>query len=295
MKQLLFFIIITLGTPIAAQTDPWTLVSVKTEKALREIAEQAQGVVGITAMDLTSGEHFGINTDLLFPQASAIKVPILMEVYKQVNEGKLRLADLHWLTRADKVGGSGVLQELADSTSQLSVHDLCVLMIVLSDNTATNMLIDLIGMENVNRTMSSLGLKHTRLQRKMLDTAASARGEENLSTPSEAAHIMEILYRGQFVNRATCDDILSILKKRKEGTIPLALPKGTPVAFKSGDLAGVETEWALVYLKERPYVVVFMENYAIEQEGKPIMKRVSQLLYDFFWRRGRATKYGTYR
>jgi beta-lactamase class A len=71
-------------------------------------------------------------------------------------------------------------------------------MIVLSDNTAANMLIEIVGMENVNRTMTSLGLKQTRLQRKMLDTAASARGEENLSTPAEAARLMEILYRGGF-------------------------------------------------------------------------------------------------
>lgn len=295
MKQLLFSIIMTVATPLLAQTDPWTLLRDKTEKALREIAGQAQGIVGMAAVDLTNGEHFGINTDLLFPQASAIKVPILMEVYKQAEEGKLRLADLHWLTRAHKVGGSGILQELGDSTSQLSVLDLCVLMIVLSDNTAANMLIDLVGMENVNRTMASLGLKQTRLQRKMLDTAASARGEENLSTPAEAAHIMEILYGGAFISRTTCDKILTLLKRPKEGTISLALPEGTPLASKSGELAGVETEWALVYLKERPYVVVFMENYELEQEGKPIMKRVSRLLYEFFWRRGRATTYGTYR
>jgi beta-lactamase class A len=295
MKQFLFSVLIVVATPLIAQTDPWTLLSTKTEKTLREITEQARGIVGVVAVDLTSGEHFGVNTDLLFPQASAIKVPVLMEVFKQANEGKLRLADLHWLTRSYKVGGSGVLQEFGDSTSRLSVYDLCVLMIVLSDNTAANLLIDLVGMENVNGTMASLGLKQTRLQRKMLDTAASARGEENLSTPAEAARIMELLYRGKFVSRTTCDEILSILKKPKEGTIASVLPEGTPVAFKPGDLAGVETEWALVYLRERPYIVVFMENYELEQEGKPIMKRVSRLLYEFFWRRGRATIYGTYR
>jgi beta-lactamase class A len=183
---------------------------------------------------------------------------------------------------------------LGDHTSQLSIRDLGVLMIVLSDNTATNMLIDLVGMENVNKTLSSLGLTQTRLQRKMINSAASGRGEENLSTPAEAARLMEILYRGEFLNRQTCDDILNILEKPKSGSINSGLPSNIPVAFKPGGIAGVATEWAIVYLKERPYVVVVMENYAMGDEATTAMKEISRTLYDYFWRLGNATRYGTY-
>lgn len=296
MRQLrLFFCCqLFLISPTLAQPENWKLVHEKTEARLREIAAGVRGAMGIAALDLTSGERFAVNENLVFPQGSAIKIPILLEVYKQANAGKFQLTDLRWLNKADQVGGSGVLFELGDHTSQLSIRDLAVLMIVLSDNTATNMLIELVGMANVNQTLGALGLKQTRLQRKMLNTAASGRGEENLATPAEAARIMEILYRGEFLNRQVCDEILAILKKPKSGGINTALPAAIPVAFKPGGIAGVATEWAIVYLKERPYVAVVMENYAIGEEAATAMQEISRTLYDYFWRLGNATRHGTY-
>ncbi|MEK6572663.1 MAG: serine hydrolase [Bacteroidota bacterium] len=280
--------------PIFTQQDNWRLVREKTEARLREIVGHTRGAMGLAVLDLTSGERFSINENFVFPQGSAIKIPILMEVYKQAADGKFKLTDLHWVDKQHKVGGSGVLQELGDSTSQLSVRDLCVLMIVLSDNAATNMLIDLVGMENINRTMNSLGLTQTRVQRQMLDTTASGKGDENLSTPAEATRIMEVLYKGEFLSRAICDDILAILKKPKPGGINSGLPQDIPVAFKPGGIAGVSTEWAIVYLKNRPYVVVVMENYGMEEEASAAMKEISRTLYDYFWRLSRSTRYGTY-
>lgn len=278
----------------AAQPENWKLVREKTEARLHEIVKSTRGAMGLAVVDLTSGERFSINETLVFPQGSAIKIPIMMEVYRQALEGKFNLTDKLTVDKAHQVGGSGVLKELGDSTSQLSVRDLCVLMIVLSDNTATNMLIDKVGMENVNRMIATVGLKATRLQRRMLDQNASGRGEENLSTPAEAARIMEILYKGQILDRAACDDMLSILKKPKAGAINSGVPDNVVVAFKPGGLAGVSTEWAIVYLKERPYIVVIMENYVLNEEAAPAMKEISRTLYDYFWRRGRSTRYGTY-
>jgi len=149
-------------------------------------------------------------------------------------------------------------------------------------------------MDNVNKTLRALGVQQTKLQRRMLNTAASGRGEENLSTPAAAARIMEILYRGEFSNRQICEEILEILKKPKSGGINSGLPVDIPVAFKPGGIAGVATEWAIVYLKERPYVVVVMENYAIGDEAVVAMKEISRTLYDYFWRLGNATQHGTY-
>ncbi len=295
LKRIAFIPIYFLfALPLLAQPENWKVVHEKTEAKLREIAGSVRGVMGVSVFDLTSGERFAINENLLFPQGSAIKIPILMEVYKQASEGKFKLTDLRWVDKQHQVGGSGILQELGDHTSQLSLCDLGILMIVLSNNTATNMLIDLVGMENVNKTLSLLGLTQTRLQRRMINPAASGRGEENLSTPAEATRIMEILYRGEFLNRQTCDDILEILKKQKSGGINSGLPANISVAFKPGGIAGVSTEWAIVYLKERPYVVVVMENYAMGNEAGAAMKEISHTLYDYFWRLGNATRYGTY-
>ncbi|MCI0486759.1 MAG: class A beta-lactamase-related serine hydrolase [Blastocatellia bacterium] len=294
MRIILTGIWLMLAMPAFAQQENWKLVREKAEARLQEIVRGTRGAMGMEAVDLTSGERFSINENFVFPQGSAIKIPIMMEVYKQAGEGKIKLSDLRPVGRSHQVGGSGVLKELGDGTSQLSIRDLCVLMIVLSDNTATNMLIDLVGMENINRTMDSLGLKRTRVQRRMIDTAASARGDENLSTPAEAARLMQILYRGEFLSRAECDDMLAILKKPKRGGINSGLPENIAVAFKPGGIAGVSTEWAIVYLKERPYIVVVMENYELEGEAASAMKEISRVLYDYFWRLGRSSRYGTY-
>jgi beta-lactamase class A len=288
----LFYFLFAL--PLFAQPENWKVVRDKTEAKLREITGSVRGTMGVSVLDLTSGERFAINENLLFPQGSAIKIPVLMEVYKQASEGKFKLTDLRWVDKKQQVGGSGILQELGDHTSQLSIRDLGILMIVLSDNTATNMLIDLVGMENVNKTLAGLGLKQTRLQRRMMNPAASGRGEENLSTPAEATRLMEILYRGAFVNRQVCDEVLAILKKPKSGGINSGLPADIPVAFKPGGIAGVSTEWAIVYLNARPYIVAVMENYGIGNEADTAMKEISCTLYDYFWRLGNATRYGTY-
>jgi beta-lactamase class A len=277
-----------------AQQENLSIIRQKTEARLREIAAKTRGAVGMAVVDLVGQERFAINENLTFPQGSAIKVPILMEVYKQAHQGRLKLTDRLRVEKKNFAGGSGILKEFGDGTSELSIYDLCVLMIVLSDNTATNVLIDLVGMENVNQTMTSLGLTRTRLERKMIDPAASARGEENLSTPAEAARLMEILYRGQFINRETCDQILAILKKPKPTALGSALPPDLPIASKPGGIPGVSTEWAIVYLKERPYVIAVMENYGIGEEASSAFRDISQTVYDYFWRLATATPYGTY-
>jgi beta-lactamase class A len=146
-------------------SDSLQLLRAKTLARLQEIAGSTRGVIGLFVLDPLSGETFAVNEDVPFPQASAVKIPVLMEVYKQAGEGRFKLSDEHCITREEKVAGGGVLAHLGDGTVRMSLHDLCVLMIMVRDNTATNILIDLVGIENVNRTLESLGLRHTRLCR----------------------------------------------------------------------------------------------------------------------------------
>src|SRR4051812_28522290 len=103
------------------------LMRSKTEEHLREIAGRTRGALGLAVLDLTNGESFGLNEQVAFPQASAIKIPILMEVYKQAGEGKFKLTDVRCIEKQDKTGGSGVLNELGDGTVRLTLQDLCVL------------------------------------------------------------------------------------------------------------------------------------------------------------------------
>ncbi|MBI5472366.1 MAG: serine hydrolase [Ignavibacteriae bacterium] len=283
-----------IAATLNAQPENLELVKKKADAKLREAVNGVSGAMGFVAFDLVRGDRFAMNEQLVFPQASAIKILILMEVFMQVHKGKIKFSDLLWVEKKKQAAGSGVLSELGDHSSQLSIRDLCVLMIVLSDNTATNMLLDVIGIGNVNQTLRSLGLTKTKVQRRMLDQAASVRGDENLSTPAEAARIMEILFKGEFINRAVCDDLLSILKKPKGGAIQSAMPPDVPVAFKPGGLSGVTTEWAIVYLEGLPFVVVVMENYAVGDEADRATKKIAAILYEYYSRIATATKYGTY-
>ncbi len=292
--RLLFFLFFSF-TALHAQPDRWKGIRSKTEIKLNEIANSTRGIVGVVALDLKSGEQFSINGDMQLPQGSAIKIPILMEVFKQAHEGKIKLTDMRWVDKADKVGGSGILGQLGDHTTQMSIRDLSTLMITLSDNTATNMIIDVVGIDNINRTMKSLGFPKTNVQRRMMDQEASAKGDENLSTPMEAARIMEMLFKGTFVSRKVCDEIISILQKAQGGIISSAIPSDIPVSFKPGGIAGVTTEWAIVHLKENPYVLVVMESYGLEEDIKPVMRDFSKLMYEYFWRKGVASPYGSYK
>jgi beta-lactamase class A len=253
---------------------------------LQAIADGVDGSFGLVVEDL-AGEHaFAVNPDRHFTQASCIKTPILMEVLKQADEGKFALTDRVRVEQQDKTTGSGVLFELGDGSVELSIEDLCVLMILLSDNTATNLLIDRVGMENVTATMESIGCGQTVLRRRMMDMAAAARGEENRSTPADAARIVRLLKEGKFVNQEVSDHALAILRKSKSGAIRSTVPLSVPVPFKPGELPGLLTEWAVVELPERPYIVIVMGTYnpktSTDDDLDAAMKQVGKEAYKFF-------------
>lgn len=262
------------------------------EKRLQEILNTSPSLTGLMAIDLTNGETVGINADLVFTQASAIKIPILMEVYKQAHEKKFALSDIRPLLAANTVGGSGILNAMIDPVN-LSIRNLCVLMIGLSDNSATNTLIELVGMKNISNTMQSLGFTNTKVQRRMIDQPASLRNEENLSTPAEAARILKLLHDGKFIDKNTSDEIVSILAKNQVENSKLAkgLPSDVKLAFKPGGMGGVSTEWGIVYLPKRPYAIAVMENYKTAGTPPDIIEAISKALFQYFSMM-KGTKYG---
>jgi beta-lactamase class A len=264
----------------------------KLRAELEALADEFDGVLGAAIVDLTDSSRVGVNDDLVFPQGSAIKIPILIELFRQAEQHPGLLQQRRAVTRAAQVGGSGVIQYFAEGSSNLSLEDLAVLMIVLSDNTATNILIDALGMDAVNRTLHEMGFRQTKLQRKMIQPEASMRGEENLSTPAEAAELMTRLAHCELpVSRSSCERIRRILEIPKEGSVRDPLPASVPVAFKPGSLEGVATVWAYVELPDRPYVLVVMTNYG--GDGDEAIRQVSELAYRYFSKLARTTPYGT--
>ncbi len=250
---------------------------------MSELAAGVDGVVGYAVLDLTSGERFGHLETTVFPTASTIKLAIVYELFKQAEEGKVRLDQSIVLDRSKAVGGSGVLKELGTPT--LSVRDYATLMVVLSDNTATNVLIDLLGMENVTRRMTGLGLTATKLRRHMIDLAAARRGDENVSTPADIVRLLEILSKNP--------DAVALLEKAKTSNLRAGLPPGVRVADKPGELEGVRVDAGIVYAKNRPYILCVMTTYLkSEAEGAKAIEEMSRVSYEYFARLGSGLEYG---
>lgn len=278
--------------PLRAQSEHRAILTDKLRADLESIADDFDGVFGAQVVDLTDSSTVGVNERMVFPQGSAIKIPVLIELFRQAERRPGLLKERRPVTARTQVGGSGVAQYFADGSSLLSLEDLAVLMITLSDNTATNILIDAVGMEAVSRTLAEMGFTRTRLQRKMIQPEASLRGEENLSTPAEAAELMARLARCQLpVSRASCQRILQILEIPKEGSVRAPVPASVPIAFKPGSLEGVATVWAYVELPDRPYVLTVMTNYG--GDGEEAVRRASEVVYGYFSKLARATPYGT--
>ena len=291
-KKLLTIVFCMLQLAVFAQLSARDILKQKTEKDLQMIIATSPSLTGLMAVDLSSGESISINENVVFTQASAIKIPILMEVYKQAHEKKFALTDIKPLLPSNTVAGSGILNVMVDPVN-LSIRNLCVLMIGLSDNSATNTLIELVGMKNVTNTMQSLGFSNTRLQRKMIDQPASLRNEENISTPAEAVRIMKLLYEGKFIDKSTSDEILSILRNNPIANSKIAdgISANVKIAFKPGGMGGVSTEWAIVYLSNRPYALAIMENYKTSATPSNIISALSKRVFDYFSMM-KATKYG---
>ena len=133
---------------------------------------------------------------------------------------------------------------LTPGVTRITLRDLATMMIAVSDNSATNVLIDRVGMENVNALLDSLGLVHTRLRRKMMDLKAASEGRENISTPGEMMTLLEDLYRGKVLNKEMTDDFFTMLSTHKNGFITRDLPEGLKVANKPGELEGVRNDSA---------------------------------------------------
>lgn len=289
---LLALVLALLPAPARAQEAHLAQLREKFQAGLEEIAWSYEGVAGIHIVDLTSGHRFVVDDTLTFPQASAIKVPILLELFRRAESEPGLLRKRVEMTDAVRTGGSGVLQHLTDGGSALSLEDYAVYMIVYSDNTATNVLIDELGMDAVNALSRSLGADHTVLQRHMIRPEESARGNENLSTPRDAARIMERIARCDLpMGEAACRRVQEILQVYKGGPVRAPIPRSVPVAFKPGGITGVATVWAWVDLPDRPYVLVVMSNYG--GNGGAVIEAVSALAYDYFSRLSGVTEYGT--
>jgi beta-lactamase class A len=249
--------------------------------------------MGVAIEDLTTGERFFLHEDEVFAQASSIKIAVLANLYLQAQQGKLKLTDLYTVQASDLVADSDIMGGLTPGVTRITLRDLATMMVAVSDNSATNVLIDRVGMENVNAMLDSVGLAHTRLRRKMMDLDAAKQGRENISTPREMMALLEAIYRGKLLNKESTADFFKMLSTNKNSWIPRDLPADVKIANKPGSLEGVRNDSGIVFVERRPYVIcvmtAFLEN---ERDGEEAISKVSLAAWRMFDRLGRATEYG---
>jgi beta-lactamase class A len=279
--------------PAPAQSRFPAVLDAKFQAAVRDAEASLDGVLGIALKDLKTGKTFLLNEREVFPQASSIKIAILLEVFKQAEEGRLKLDEFIALEDSRKVAGSGVLFYLGRPSLSLSVRDTAVLMTVLSDNTATNLLIDRVGMAAVNERMDALGLPKTRLRRKMMDLKAAGEGRENVSTPLEMLTLLEKVWKGGILKEPYRKDLLEILAIPKDSPLRSGIPDGVDVAEKPGELEAVRCDSGIVMLPGRPYILCVMTTYLKrDADGNPAIAKISRLAYEHFSRLERSSEIG---
>jgi beta-lactamase class A len=207
--------------------------------------------------------------------------------------GKAKLTDLYTVDQKDLVQDSDIMNGLTPGVTRITNLDLATMMVAVSDNSAANVLIDRVGMQNVNALLDSLGLANTRLRRKMMDLKAASEGRENISTPREMMTLLEKIYRGKVLNKEMTDDFFKMLSTHKSSPISRDLPEGVRSADKPGELEAVRTDSGVIFAENRPYVISVMTTYLHnERDGVEAIAKISLDTYRMFERLGHSSEYG---
>ena len=282
---------------------------------LSEAVSQVPGVVGVAARHLETGKSIEHNADGVFFTASTFKVPILAELYRQVDAGGLDLSQRVEITDALRVPGSGVLRELGEGIAP-TLHDLAMLMIIVSDNLATDIVYHTVGKDNLSRTMATLGLSKTKLPMSCRDLLFSLAGltvseslddfwevsdrveqgyrglppdcdalneeKSDVSSPADMVRLLETVHNGDFLSEESRDGMLHILKRQKlRSIIPYYLPPDVIAGHKTGGVYSVRCDVGIVWGPSGPYAVAIMAKRITDGvDLDPKLARISRIVYD---------------
>lgn len=223
-------------------------------EAILDRIRRFPGRAGLYCQDLATGQEWAVRGEEPFEAASVIKLPILVELFRQLEAGEAREEEVFAIRREDKLPSCGALNYLHTGL-EVNLMDLGVLMIILSDNTATNLLIRRLGMERINRTIRDLGMTATCLRRLLFDSEAAGRGVKNTISPGEMGRLLAALHRGEVVSPAASARMVKILlDQRLNGKIPFWLDGKVKVAHKTGEDGGITHDVGIVYAP-RPFVL----------------------------------------
>lgn len=238
----------------------------------------------ISIKNFKTGEAFNVNESVAVTSASTIKVFIMAEALRQIKRkgGQFSLNNRISILKDDKVPYSIIT--MLDPENTYTIKDLITLMIVQSDNTATNILIDLLGIDNINLFLKSLGYKNTVLQRKMMDIEARRKGFDNMTSAKELTDFMELLYKGKIVDEKSSKMMIEIMKLQLDNSMMrLFIPDEVVIAHKTGELDCIDHDTGIVYTGKGDYVFTMMTwDAKSNNEARFAIGEVSKIVYDYF-------------
>lgn len=286
-------LVLSLLVPIgAAAAEKEGVLLAKLRARVEAVDAQLDGVLGLSIKDRKTGATvMELRPAEPFPTASSIKLAVLYELYRQADEGRV---DLSGLTTPPlpRVKGGGVLQELGDHVT-VTWHDLAVMMMGWSDNEATNLLIDKVGMDAVNRRLDALRLPNVRLRRRMMDLDAARAGRENVGTPAEMRQLAETVFAGTGLAPERARELRAVASMAKDSPFRKVLPETLTILDKPGELEGVRCVSAVVDVPGRPYAISIMTAYLRrDTDGEQAIREISAAAYETFDRLARSSELG---
>jgi beta-lactamase class A len=266
------------------------------EARISPLVKDHKGKVAVAVKHLKTGESFYLHADDAMPTASLIKLPIMVETYWQAKEEKVKLGTQLTLKKDDKVPGSGILTSHFSDGATFPLKDAVRLMIVFSDNTATNLVLDQIGIPSTNKRMAELGFKSTKINAKVfkgsttsIDPEATKKYGLGSTTARDMVELLALIENGKVVSPEACKEMLVHLKAcdDKEKMTRL-LPAGTVVAHKSGSVNSSKTDAGIIYLKSGPVALCVLtdenddKRWVVDNAAQVLIAKIAREAYDHF-------------
>ena len=298
MKNLKIFIIVILVLYPVFSVEAQECATPEWQQAIYDTAKNFKGIWGMAYHNFKTGENFSVDGETRFPTASTIKFPVLISWMYERSEGKVDFDDSMTITDEYKVGGSGTLQDTTGEQN-VTLREAIDLMISISDNTATNIVIDSQGdtfderLATINNRIKSLGINKTELMNRLMafdtkkKTPDSLRYGVGYTTPADMVKLLELVYNGEIIDRQSCGEIIDIMKKCKSTRmIPRFLPEGTQVAHKSGAVDDSRSDLGIVFSPAGDYAIAVYtdlltdQSWDIGNEGLTLIANISKIVYD---------------
>lgn len=251
-------------------------------KEIKKYLESRIGTYGFHFEDLNSGYVYGYNENVQMVSAGCMKLPIAVALIKSVEESKYTFLDKIKIESGDKVYGTGIIHEFGER--EYTVFELLVAMLIQSDNTAANKIIDLVGMDRINEDIKAMGLKNTFLNRKTSDERSSKPDVENITSAGDLSKIWKILYKGSFLNRDNSTMLIDILRRQQiKNKLALYIPDDLKydISSKTGDKKGVENDTELIHLPKGDFVFTILSmNIPNSVYGTITLAKCGKMMWD---------------